>query len=53
MHNKTFSKLLNQLKSLTPSQKEKLQSTLHHATQKKKLDIVESCLLCTSKSLQK
>lgn len=29
MQNKAFSKLLEQLKSLTPFQKEKLQSSLH------------------------
>ena len=57
MHNKTFSKLLDQLKKLTPSQKEKLQSTLHHADAEEKvstiIDTVESCPHCNSKSHQK
>jgi len=57
MHNKTFSKLLDQLKKLTPSQKEKLQSTLHHADAEEKVSIiietVESCPHCNSKSHQK
>ena len=57
MHNKTFSKLLDQLKKLTPSQKEKLQSTLHYTDSEEEvssvIDTVESCPHCTSKSYQK
>ena len=57
MHNKTFSKLLDQLKKLTPSQKEKLQSTLHHTDSEEKvssvIDTVESCPHCSSISYQK
>ncbi len=57
MQNKTFSKLLDQLKELTPSQKEKLQSTLHHADAAQKvaetIDTVHNCPYCSSKSYQK
>lgn len=57
MRNKTFTKLLKQLKILTPSQKEKLALTLHHTDAKEKvstiIDTVESCPYCTSKSYQK
>ena len=57
MHNKTFFKLLDQLKKLTPSQKEKLQSTLHHADSEEKvstvIDTVGSCPHCTSENYQK
>lgn len=57
MHNKTFSRLLDQLKKLTPSQKERLQSTLYQddAVQKvaKAIDTVHSCPYCSSESYQK
>ncbi len=57
MHNKTFAKPLDQLKKLTPSQKEKLQSTLHHTDSGEKvsavIDTIESCPHYTSKSYQK
>ncbi len=57
MHNKTFSRLLEQLKRLTPSQKETLQSTLHKTSEAERvssvIDIVNSCPYCTSKSFQK
>ncbi len=57
MQNKAFSKLLDQLKKLTPSQKEKLQFTLHHTDAAQKLaetiDTVHNCPYCLSKSHQK
>jgi transposase-like protein len=57
MHNKAFSKLLEQLKILTPSQKDKLQSTLHKSSKSEKvlfvLENVDSCPYCSSKSFQK
>jgi len=57
MHNKAFSKLLEQLKNLTPSQKEKLQSNLHKSSESEKvsvvIDTVDSCPNCASRSYQK
>ena len=57
MHNKAFSKLLEQLKKLTPSQKDRLQSTLHKSSESEKvsvvIDTVEDCPYCSSKSFQK
>ena len=57
MQNKTFSRLLDQLKTLTPSQKEKLQSTLHHTDAAQKvaetIDTVHNCPHCSSESYQK
>ncbi len=57
MQTKAFIKLLEQLKKLTPSQKEKLQSTLHHTNKEEKvssvIDTVENCPYCNSKSYQK
>ena len=57
MHNKAFSKLLEQLKILTPSQKDKLQSTLHKSSESEKvsvvIDTVKDCPYCSSKSFQK
>jgi transposase-like protein len=57
MQSKTFTKLLNQIKKLTPSQKEKLQSTLQHIDREEKvasiIDTTKSCPYCSSKSYQK
>ena len=57
MQNKAFSRLLDQLKKLTPSQKDKLQSTLHHTDAAQKtaeaIDTVHNCPYCSSESYQK
>ena len=57
MHNKAFSKLLEQLKNLTPSQKDKLESNLHISSESEKVSVVidtgESCPYCNSKSYKK
>ena len=51
MHNKTFSRLLEQLKRLAPSQKETLQSTLHTTSEAERvssvIDAVNSYPYCT------
>jgi len=57
MQNKAFTKLLKQLKILTPLQKEKLQSTLHHTDTAQKvaeaIDTTHNCPYCSSVSYQK
>ena len=57
MRNKAFAQLLEQLKSLTPFQKEKLQSSLdHHNAMDTIADAIEtpdSCPYCSSESHQK
>jgi transposase-like protein len=57
MHNKAFSKLLEQLKNLTPAQKDKLQSTLQKTSESEEvsvvIDTVESCPYCDSRSYKK
>ena len=57
MQTKAFAKLLKQIEKLTPIQKEKLQSTLHHTDKKEKvsaiIDTVETCPYCHSQSYQR
>jgi len=57
MKNRAFSKLLEQLKILTPFQKEKLQSSLDHHnamdTISDVIDTAQSCPYCSSQSHQK
>ena len=57
MQSKAFSKLLKQLKSLTPSQKEKLESSLHESNAMEEvsevIDTEHICPYCSSQSHQK
>ena len=57
MRNNTFSKLLQQLKSLTPFQKERVEETLHHTdaidTLSKAIESPRSCPHCASIHYQK
>lgn len=57
MRNSTFSKLLQQLKSLTPFQKERVEETLHHTdaidTLSKAIEAPKSCPHCNSHHYQK
>lgn len=57
MRNCTFSKLLQQLKKLTPLQKERVEDTLHHTnaidTLSNAIEAPDSCPHCASKHYQK
>lgn len=57
MRNSTFSKLLQQLKSLTPFQKERVEEILHHTdaidTLSKAIEAPKSCPHCSSTHYQK
>ena len=57
MQNKAFGKFFKQLKKLTPSQRNKVESYFHQSTSAKSVehitDRVESCPYCTSNNLHK
>lgn len=57
MRNRAFNHFLEQLKNLTPSQKEKVVSSLHENTSMEKVestvDSVDSCPYCSSQELHK
>ncbi len=57
MQTKAFARLLEQLKKLTPTQKEKTLSVLHHGSNTEKvsemIDTVHSCPHCGSQEYQK